>query len=67
VAKAAKPRHDMRFDVPCIGPRTVESLVAARAHALAVQTGKTLFLNRDETLAALDRARITVMGFTVPE
>ncbi len=67
VAKAAKPRHDMRFDVPCIGPRTVESLIAAGAHALAVQTGKTLFLNHDETLAALDRARITVMGFTVPE
>ncbi|MEI8078759.1 MAG: UDP-2,3-diacylglucosamine diphosphatase LpxI [bacterium] len=67
VAKAAKPRHDLRFDVPCIGPHTVESLVVARAHALAVQTGKTLFLNRNETLAALDCAHIAVMGFTVPE
>ncbi|MFA5205179.1 MAG: UDP-2,3-diacylglucosamine diphosphatase LpxI [Lentisphaeria bacterium] len=67
VAKAAKPRHDMRFDIPCIGQRTVESLIAARAHGLAVQSGKTLFLNRDDTLAALDRAGIAVMGFPVTD
>lgn len=62
VVKTAKPGHDMRFDVPCIGMNTVESLVAAQAETLAVQTGKTLFLERDRVLAALDAAGICVVG-----
>ena len=44
VVKVAKEDHDMRFDVPCIGMRTVESLIEAKAIALAVEQGKTLFI-----------------------
>ena len=66
VVKAAKPGHDMRFDVPCIGLTTVESLVAAGAGALAVQTGKTLLLERDKVLAALDAAGIAAVGIELP-
>ncbi len=67
VVKVAKPNHDLRFDVPCIGLRTVESLKHAGARGLAVQAGKTLFLNMDEVLAACDEARIAVVGIDVPE
>jgi len=62
VVKVAKPNHDMRFDVPCIGLRTVESLRNAGAIALGVQAGKTLLIDRAETLAALDKAKIAIVG-----
>ena len=62
VVKVAKPNQDMRFDVPCIGTRTVASLKEAGAAVLAVQAGKTLFIDKDEVLAALDAAKIAVIG-----
>ena len=66
VVKLAKPGHDMRFDVPCVGMNTVESLKAARAKTLAVQAGMTLFLDRAAVLDALDAAGIAVIGFRMP-
>jgi DUF1009 family protein len=57
----------MRFDVPCIGTRSAESLQRAGAVALAVQAGKTLLIDRAETLAALDRAKIAVVGVGADE
>jgi len=64
VVKLAKPTHDMRFDVPCIGLNTVDSLIAARAVVLAVEAGRTLLLQRDAVLERCDRAGIAVVGFT---
>ena len=46
--KVAKENHDMRFDVPCIGPQTIEACVAARISALAIESGKTLILDQEE-------------------
>jgi DUF1009 family protein len=62
VIKVAKPHHDMRFDVPCIGLRTVESLRQAGADVLALQARMALFLDRDETIAELDKLGIVVYG-----
>jgi len=67
VVKVAKPGHDMRFDVPCIGMRTVESLREAGARTLAVQAGKTLFIERGKVIPALDRLRIAVVGIAFDE
>ena len=62
VVKVAKPGHDIRFDVPCIGMQTVESLKAAHARALAVHAGKTLFLRMEEVMSACDKLGISVTG-----
>ncbi len=62
VVKVAKPGQDMRFDVPCIGTRTVESLKTAGASALIVEAGKTLFIDMPEVLAGMDAAGIAVVG-----
>ena len=62
MVKVAKEDHDMRFDVPCIGMRTVESLIAARAITLAVESGKTLFIEKERVLSACDEAGICVVG-----
>ncbi|RMD81173.1 MAG: LpxI family protein, partial [Lentisphaerae bacterium] len=50
VVKLAKSRQDYRFDVPCVGLQTVESLKNAGAAALAVEAGITLFLNKEEVV-----------------
>src|SRR5206468_4526645 len=44
VVKVAKPQQDMRFDVPTVGPATVETMRAAGATLLAIEAGKTNLL-----------------------
>ena len=65
VIKVAKHNQDMRFDVPCIGLRTVKSLVAAKAGVIALQAKKTLFLERDMFIDAANQAKIAVVGISL--
>jgi DUF1009 family protein len=53
----------MRFDVPVIGPRTIEVMQQANATALAVDAGRTLLLDRDELLRAAVRAQVAIAGY----
>ena len=62
VVKLAKPRQDMRFDVPVVGARTVEAMREAGARTLAVEAGKTLLLDHTAVLAAADEAGVAVWG-----
>jgi len=62
VVKVAKPDQDMRFDVPVVGPPTVEAMVEAGAICLCVTAGKTLLFDRDEMIASADRRRIAVVA-----
>jgi len=61
--KVAKEKHDMRFDVPCIGSQTVETCAAARIAVLALEAGKTLVLERElvEAKAKFHGLRITTI------
>ncbi len=63
LVKAAKPAQDMRFDVPVIGPRTIRKMREVNATAVAVASGRTLLLEKDELLREADRAGIAVVGF----
>lgn len=60
--KLAKPNQDMRFDVPTIGPNTIEKLVRHKAGALVVEAGKTLMVERERTIALADAARLPLIG-----
>lgn len=60
--KVAKPDQDMRFDVPTIGPETVRNLIDNHATAVVVEAGKTLIVDRTETLALADRLGLAVVG-----
>ncbi|MFB3854275.1 MAG: LpxI family protein [Vicinamibacterales bacterium] len=62
VVKVAKPRQDMRFDVPVAGVRTIRAMKAAGATALSVDAGRTLLIDGDRMIAAADEAGITVIG-----
>jgi DUF1009 family protein len=63
VVKRAKPRQDMRFDVPVVGPTTIRKMRQANATALAVEAGKTLLIDRDELLEAAHEAGVAVWGY----
>jgi DUF1009 family protein len=62
IIKVAKPNQDMRFDVPVIGPATVQAMRSAGASALSVDAGKTLIFERDAVLAAANEAGIAIVG-----
>jgi DUF1009 family protein len=62
VVKVARPKQDLRFDIPIIGSRTLESLKAAGVQVLAMETGKTLLLEKDALIKEADAAQITLTG-----
>ena len=62
VVKAAKEGHDMRFDIPVIGPHTIKTLRRIRAGVLAVQAGRTIILGRNEVIDAANRAGICLLA-----
>jgi UDP-2,3-diacylglucosamine hydrolase len=61
--KVAKPNHDMRFDIPCIGLQTLETCVASGVAVLALESGKTLLLEREacEMLAKKSKISLTTV------
>jgi DUF1009 family protein len=62
VVKVSKPGQDMRFDVPAVGLGTIQTMVAARCSALALEAGKTLIFDRPEMIALADESGITVVS-----
>jgi DUF1009 family protein len=46
--KVSKPRQDLRFDVPVVGPKTVEIAAESGIAAIVIEAGRTLLLERDE-------------------
>ena len=61
VVKAAKPRQDMRFDVPVVGVATIRTMRAAGATCLALEAHRTLIFDRDAVRAEADAAGIAVV------
>jgi UDP-2,3-diacylglucosamine hydrolase len=62
VVKLSKPRQDMRFDVPVIGPKTIEVMRRANATALAIDAGRTLLFDRDALTSAADASGIAIVA-----
>ncbi len=63
VVKVAKPRQDMRFDVPVVGLRTVEVMRRSQATALAIDACRTLLFDRARLIEAADEAGIALQAF----
>lgn len=62
VVKVAKPNQDMRFDVPVVGVKTIETMAQAGATCLAVDAQQCLFLDGDRIIEAADRASMAVVA-----
>jgi DUF1009 family protein len=62
VVKVSKPKQDMRFDVPVVGPGTLDAMREAKAAVLAVDAGRTLLLDKRAFLERADSERVAVVG-----
>ena len=62
IVKLAKPRQDLRFDVPTIGLGTIETMVRCGATAIAVEARKTLMIDRSELILRADAASIAIVA-----
>jgi DUF1009 family protein len=62
--KVAREKHDMRFDIPCIGPKTLETCATSGIAVLALEAGKTLLLEEEDCEKLARKHRIALV--TVP-
>ena len=62
LVKAPKAGQDLRYDLPTIGPRTVEGAANARLAGIAALAGHTIVAEPQEMIAAADRASLFVAG-----
>ena len=62
--KVAKPNHDMRFDIPCLGLQTLETCARSGVAVLAMESGRTLLLEHEacEALAARTKISLVTIG-----
>lgn len=63
LVKAAKTTQDFRFDVPIFGLRTLQKMYASNIRWAALESGRTLILDKKAVLAEADRLKITLLGF----
>jgi len=62
VVKASKPNQDMRFDMPVVAVKTIQTMSDVGASVLAVEAGKTVVFEREEMIALADRNKIAIIG-----
>jgi len=63
VVKVAKPKQDLRFDMPTVGIGTLESLAAAGARVLAIEAEKTILVDADALMSFAEKHGITIASF----
>ncbi len=64
LVKVAKPQQDMRFDVPTVGTKTLETMSAAGGSVLAIEANRTILLEREKFRREADLRKITVVAFS---
>jgi UDP-2,3-diacylglucosamine hydrolase len=62
VVKVAKPKQDMRFDVPVIGVSTIQTMQQAGATCLAIEAGRTLIFDPPSVRRQADDKGIAIVG-----
>ncbi len=60
LVKVSKPNQDFRFDVPVIGPQTIETCAAAGVHSIAIEAGKTLLLEKEKVAELCKKLGVAV-------
>src|ERR1700704_758385 len=61
LVKGSRRRQHMLYDVPVVGPQTIDVMKETGTTALAIDAGRTLLLDRDELVARANAARIAIV------
>ena len=64
VVKRSKPQQDLRFDLPAVGPRTIDVMASVKASVLAIEAGRTILLDREIVLEKAKAFRIAIVGIS---
>jgi len=59
--KVAKQNHDLRFDIPCLGPQTLETCASSRIRVLAFEAGKSLLLEPENCSQLVSKNEISLL------
>ena len=62
VVKVSKPNQDFRFDIPCVGLRTIESCAAGKIAVLAIEAGSSLLLDKEKVLDAANGQALCIVA-----
>ena len=62
VVKMSKPNQDLRFDIPVIGTRTIETLIKCKAKCLAIESGKTLIIDHEKCVKLANQNGICLVA-----
>ncbi|MDP8261455.1 MAG: UDP-2,3-diacylglucosamine diphosphatase LpxI [Candidatus Kappaea frigidicola] len=65
VVKVSKPNHDMRFDIPVIGLKTLKILKKSRIKVIAIEAQKTLLIDKEELINRANKLGVTILAFEV--
>ncbi len=66
LCKVTKPGHDMRFDVPCIGLRTIEHCVRCGVSHIVFEAGRTILFQKQKVVELCNKHRITLHAMPIP-
>jgi UDP-2,3-diacylglucosamine hydrolase len=67
LVKASSRRRHLLFDVPVIGPQTIDVMIETNTTALAIDAGRTLLLDKEELLSKANAAKIAIVGMEAAE
>ena len=67
LVKTMKPDQDMRVDLPAIGPDTVEKAANAGLRGIAIEAGRSLLLQREQTISLAKTHNIFIFGMKPEE
>lgn len=62
VVKVAKPSQDLRFDLPCVGLETLQTLKSAGSSVLGVEAAKTILISREKLIEKANSENMTLVG-----
>lgn len=62
IVKVSKPKQDKRFDIPVVGLNTIKNIIKSKASCLAIEAEKTLFIDKDESIALANRKRVSIVA-----
>ncbi len=62
VVKVCKPNQDLRFDIPAVGLKTIQTMHESNAGVLAIEAGKAVVFNREEMIDTADKFGICVVA-----
>jgi DUF1009 family protein len=62
LVKVSKPKQDMRFDIPVVGLNTVKNLIKVKAACLAMEAGKTLFIDQEASVKLANKKGLAIVA-----